>query len=107
MRLRFFESCRSVLFPHFCLLTSHRQLRFESGAVVVGVPGQIVGRGTAAVGSKRQNGSDSSLPDPLGVSLHSLLNRVAKLEARTDDSEVGPVIRAPEAGVWNGDDFSI
>lgn len=77
------------------------------GAVVVGVPGQIVGRGTAAVEDGRRTLADSALPDPLGVSLHSLLTRVAKLEAQTDGSDATQAIRAPEAGVWHGDDFSI
>ncbi|MGV0993261.1 MAG: serine O-acetyltransferase [Mycobacterium sp.] len=70
-------------------------------SVVVGVPGQIVG-------SDHPTRADQfKLPDPLGVSLHSLLTRVAKLEALTDGPHDDHVIRAPEAGVWHGDDFSI
>lgn len=77
------------------------------GAVVVGVPGQIVGRGSAAVGITQKDRADSALPDPLGLSLHSLLTRVAKLEAQTDGEDVGPMVRPPVAGIWHGDDFSI
>lgn len=81
------------------------------GAVVVGVPGQIVGRGATASGASRKGGDELTLPDPLGVSLHSLLTRVSRLESRTDGQDgksgAGPVIRPPEAGVWYGDDFSI
>ena len=55
--------------------------------MVVGVPGQTVDRGRPDVIT-----AESSMPDPLGVSLYSLLTRV---------------IRAPEAGVWHGEDFSI
>lgn len=70
------------------------------GAVVVGVPGQIVNR-------SHPNGTtdDAQLPDPLGLSLHSLLTRVTRLEGNGRVPE--KVIRPPEAGVWNGEDFSI
>lgn len=70
-------------------------------SVVVGVPGQIVG-------SDHPTRADQfTLPDPLGVSLHSLLARVARLEAETDGSGNERVIRSPEAGVWHGEDFVI
>lgn len=70
-------------------------------AVVVGVPGQIVSRpGPASY-------DDSKLPDLVGVSLQSLLTRVARLETRNGTSQTGRVIRPPEAGVWHGEDFSI
>jgi len=74
------------------------------GAVVVGVPGQIVGRDGSASGAPR---TQSDLPDPLGVSLYSLLTRVARLEKRETGPNSDKVIRPPEAGVWHGDDFSI
>jgi serine O-acetyltransferase len=72
-----------------------------SSAVVVGVPGQVISR----TGLGRQD--DSMMPDLVGVSLQSLLTRVAKLETRADGSQTGRVIRPPEAGVWHGEDFSI
>jgi serine O-acetyltransferase len=72
------------------------------GAVVVGVPGQIVGRDHAAPDTR-----SNDLPDPLGVSLYSLLNRVARLESASATPQIERVIRAPEAGVWHGEDFSI
>ncbi|ORB83118.1 serine O-acetyltransferase [Mycobacterium kansasii] len=73
-----------------------------SGSVVVGVPGQVISRN----GSSGHD--DSLLPDLVGVSLQSLLTRVARLEAKTDDHPpAGRVIRPPEAGVWHGEDFSI
>jgi serine O-acetyltransferase len=72
-----------------------------SGAVVVGVPGQAISR------AKPGTSDDSMMPDLVGVSLQSLLTRVAKLEAECDDPQTGPVIRPPEAGVWHGEDFSI
>jgi serine O-acetyltransferase len=73
-----------------------------SSSVVVGVPGQIISR------AKPGTGDDSMMPDLVGVSLQSLLTRVAKLEAQNDGSPAtGRVIRPPEAGVWHGEDFSI
>lgn len=78
-----------------------------SGAVVVGVPGQIVGRTETVRAAARNTNGSNALPDPLGVGLQSLLTRVADLEARVDGAPLGPVIRLPEAGVWYGEDFSI
>ena len=73
-----------------------------SSAVVVGVPGQIISR------ARPGPGDDSMMPDLVGVSLQSLLTRVAKLEAQNDGSpQTGRVTRPPEAGVWHGEDFSI
>lgn len=72
-----------------------------SSAVVVGVPGQAISR------PGRGSPDDSMMPDLVGVSLQSLLTRVAKLEALGDGQQSGRVIRPPEAGVWHGEDFSI
>jgi serine O-acetyltransferase len=72
-----------------------------SSAVVVGVPGQIVSRPGPA------SEDESKLPDLVGVSLKSLLNRVARLEGNGAAKQAERVIRAPEAGVWHGEDFSI
>ena len=72
-----------------------------SSSVVVGVPGQIISRATPGTGD------DSMMPDLIGVSLQSLLTRVAKLEAQANTPQTGRVIRPPEAGVWHGEDFSI
>jgi serine O-acetyltransferase len=71
-----------------------------SSSVVVGVPGQIISRVRPGTG-------DDSMPDLVGVSLQSLLTRVAKLEAQANTPQTGRVIRPPEAGVWHGEDFSI
>lgn len=78
-------------------------------SVVVGVPGQIVSRATPV------SEDESRLPDLVGVSLQSLLTRVARLEGHSNGSPGGPsasphterVVRPPEAGVWYGEDFSI
>jgi serine O-acetyltransferase len=71
-----------------------------SSAVVVGVPGQ-------AISHHGSSGSDAAIPDLVGISLQSLLSRVAKLESQADSPQTGRVIRPPEAGVWHGEDFSI
>ena len=72
-----------------------------SGSVVIGIPGQVISR------AGRGTPDDSMMPDLVGVSLHSLLTRVAKLESLSDGPQNGRVIRPPEAGVWHGEDFSI
>jgi serine O-acetyltransferase len=72
-----------------------------SSSVVVGVPGQVISR------AGRGSPDDSMMPDLVGVSLQSLLTRVAKLEDANDGQQTGRVIRPPEAGVWHGEDFSI
>jgi serine O-acetyltransferase len=72
-----------------------------SSAVVVGVPGQAISR------AKPGTGDDAMMPDLVGVSLQSLLTRVAKLEDQAHTPSTEPVIRPPEAGVWHGEDFSI
>jgi len=72
-----------------------------SSSVVVGVPGQVISR------AGRGSPDDSMMPDLVGVSLQSLLTRVARLEAANDGPQTGRVIRLPEAGVWHGEDFSI
>lgn len=77
------------------------------GSVVVGVPGQIVGRSSSGPSGAPPSTDDSALPDPLGASMHSLLSRVSRLEALADAPRVDRVIRPPEGGVWHGEDFSI
>jgi serine O-acetyltransferase len=71
-----------------------------SSSVVVGVPGQAISRHGGG-------GEDAALPDLVGISLQSLLTRVAKLETQSNIPQTGRVIRPPEAGVWHGEDFSI
>ena len=72
-----------------------------SSAVVVGVPGQAISRAQPGAGD------DAMMPDLVGVSLQSLLTRVAKLEDQADTPQTEGIIRPPEAGVWHGEDFSI
>jgi serine O-acetyltransferase len=79
-------------------------------SVVVGVPGQVIGRSRSGPPGALAHADDSMLPDLVGVSLQSLLTRVARLEdleSIADGPRVGRVIRPPEAGIWHGEDFSI
>lgn len=80
------------------------------GAVVVGVPGQVIGRSRS--GEDGGAGArEAPQPDLVGTSLESLLIRVARLEAAQASQAEGrprePAIRPPQAGVWYGEDFSI
>jgi serine O-acetyltransferase len=77
------------------------------GSVVVGVPGQVIARSRPRQASAMPGTGDDMLPDLIGASLQSLFTRVAKLEAMADGQGTGHVIRAPVAGVWHGEDFSI
>ena len=72
-----------------------------SSSVVVGVPGQVISR------IRPGTQDDSMMPDLVGVSLQSLLTRVARARSPGDGSQTDRVIRPPEAGVWHGEDFSI
>jgi serine O-acetyltransferase len=68
-------------------------------AVVVGVPGQIIVRSD-------QKLPKDQMPDAIGVSLTSVLNRLEKIESsmKIDSSRS---TRPPEEGVWHGEDFMI
>lgn len=82
------------------------------GAVVVGVPGQVIGRSRSQTGAGAGAG-EAPQPDLVGTSLESLLIRVARLEAQAsrspqaDGRQRETPIRPPQAGVWYGEDFSI
>jgi serine O-acetyltransferase len=79
-----------------------------ANAVVVGVPGQNVARSKPHTATDAPDLNHGSLPDPVGVSLHSLLQRVAALEQHNHGSNgVGKRVQSLEAGVWQGEDFSI
>ena len=79
-----------------------------ANAVVVGVPGQNIARSVPHKASDALDLDHSTLPDPLGVSLATLLRRVEALEQRdhSHDAEIQHV-HPPEAGLWHGEDFSI
>jgi serine O-acetyltransferase len=79
-----------------------------ANAVVVGVPGQNIARQEPRRAGSLPDLNHGNLPDPIGVSLTSLLQRVEALEHREHLYRTGkPAIHAPEGGLWHGEDFSI
>jgi serine O-acetyltransferase len=99
-------------------------------AVVVGVPGQNVARSKPHRATDAPDLNHGSLPDPVGVSLHSLLQRVSTLERHIrvehahgehghgehahsehghgEQGQVAPRhVQPPQGGMWQGEDFSI
>ncbi len=75
-------------------------------SVVVGVPGQVVHRShPAAEGPDLEHGR---LPDTLGDSIKSLMDRIDALEEKVNPSGVEkPHLHTPVEGVWRGEDFMI
>ena len=79
-----------------------------ANSVVVGVPGQVISRSKPHRASDAPDLNHTALPDPFGVSLTSLLQRVQSLEERLDGHEtIATHIHAPDQGAWHGEDFSI
>ena len=79
-----------------------------ANSVVVGVPGQVISRSKPHRASDAPDLNHTALPDPFGVSLTSLLQRVLSLEERLDGHEtVAEHVHAPQNGAWHGEDFSI
>ncbi|HHY89200.1 MAG TPA: serine O-acetyltransferase [Chloroflexi bacterium] len=83
-------------------------------SVVVGVPGQIVQRSKPR--PQKPDLDHNRLPDAIGESLISVMQRLEKLERSVQSLEVetngrngGAVVRVhtPEGGVWHGEDFMI
>ncbi|MDO8364063.1 MAG: serine O-acetyltransferase EpsC [Actinomycetota bacterium] len=75
-------------------------------SVVVGVPGQIVSR-TRATEAPEPDLDEAVLPDLVGASLHSLLDRVDELETAVTGHPSSHAVRPSHDGVWSGLDFSI
>jgi serine O-acetyltransferase len=77
-------------------------------SVVVGVPGQNIARSKPHRVADPLDLDHTALPDLVGKSIVSLLERVNALEARLDDHEDHlPPLKAPVDGLWDGEDFSI
>ena len=79
-----------------------------ANSVVVGVPGQNIARSKPHTAQDAPDLNHTTLPDPVGVSLTSLLQRVEKLEARLQENKAPQSsVHPPQAGLWQGEDFSI
>ena len=78
-------------------------------SVVVGVPGQIVVREhTLHTPDEKVDLEHGSLPDTIGETLAALIAHVEALEQRVNGKDIyGPVLHAPEHGLWKAVDFSI
>lgn len=59
----------------------------EDHSVVVGVPGQVIAHGTAPVADTKPKQDSPTAPDPLGLAVATLLNRVQELEAHVHGVE--------------------
>jgi len=77
-----------------------------ANSVVVGVPGQIIARSTAA-SSPAPDPQDAQMPDLVGLSLQALLRRVDELETKVHGHASTKDVRPSPAGIWSGEDFSI
>lgn len=78
-------------------------------SVVVGVPGQVVVREhTHHIPNEKVDLEHGSLPDTIGETLAALIAHVESLEKRVNGGDIyGPVLHAPEHGIWKAVDFSI
>lgn len=75
----------------------------DDHSVVVGVPGQVIAHGTAAIADTRPKQDSPTAPDPVGLAVSTLLVRVQQLEAHVHGAEHhqhehGPHLRA--SGEW-------
>jgi len=76
-----------------------------ANSVIVGIPGQTVVRANSAKKSELQ---DAQLPDAIGLTLRTLLERVDQLEKAVSPNS--PHIHSPVQnpyGSWLGEDFTI
>jgi serine O-acetyltransferase len=78
-----------------------------ANAVVVGVPGQVVSRQRVREVPLEPDLDDTVLPDLVGASLSSLMERVDELEVTLTGRPSPTALRPSADGVWSGDDFSI
>ena len=76
-------------------------------SVVVGVPGQIVSRSRVNMAVPEPDLDEAVLPDLVGASLSSLLDRVDELETAISGAPSHSAVHRSADGVWSGLDFSI
>lgn len=75
----------------------------EKHSVVVGVPGQVIAHGTSDTPDTRPKLDSPTAPDPLGLAVATLLNRVNQLEAHVHGVDHGFHSQGPHirpGGVW-------
>lgn len=76
-------------------------------SVVIGIPGQVVSRTHIPLPAGKPDLEHDQLPDLVGLTLVSLMNRVEKLENQLHIHANGNNPHVPEKGIWRGDDFHI
>jgi serine O-acetyltransferase len=77
-------------------------------SVVVGVPGQVVMRSKPHLSSDAPDLDHGQMPDLIGVSVASLLQRVESLEDELHGHRHEDIPHHPDAqGNWHGEDFMI
>jgi serine O-acetyltransferase len=77
-------------------------------SVVVGVPGQVLVRSKPRRASGRPDLEHGRLPDAIGETLATLMERVHELEEKFNGAAGdSPLQHTPKHGVWHGEDFSI
>lgn len=88
-------------------------------SVVVGVPGQVISRSRKRTPSDRPDLDHTNAPDPMGTTVHELLDRVAALEERlaagpgertepiTRREPSADAVRMLDVGLWQTEDYSI
>jgi len=76
-------------------------------SVVVGIPGRIIARSRTTSSATPGGDIDELVPDPVGLSLESLFERVHELEEQIGSRGHSREIRPSQSGIWSGDDFSI
>ncbi len=77
-----------------------------AGAVVVGVPGQVISR-SGPVEPWLAERLEPPASDPVSASLTSIMARIDQLERQIDDVERGSLVGPRVDGTWRGEDFSI
>ncbi len=79
-----------------------------TGSVVVGVPGEVVRRREPAAAATRPDLEHGDLPDVLGQTLVSVMDRLDAVERRLDGRLAAePHPHQPKAGAWAWEDFAI
>ncbi len=79
-----------------------------ANSVVVGVPGQVVSRSKPRTELDRPDLNHNQLPDLVGTTLVSLMQRVEALEQEVDHHATKiPHPEIPDAAGWHGHDFAI
>ena len=77
-------------------------------SVIVGIPGQVVVRDLLLhAPDEIADLEHGRLPDTISETLATLIVHVEALEKRVNGGAYGPVLHAPEHGVWHWGDFSI